>query len=101
MARDTFGFVTPLDSVDHEIFKLVHMAWMDGRLVRFMVPASELNGIRTALVHAEVELRILGFDAVESVLPVPPFADTVDHNHVIPGRTQDEPTIRILLQPSK
>ena len=101
MARDTFSFVTPLDPIDLEIFKLVLLAWMDGRLVRLVIPASELNGIWTALVHAEVELRIFSFDAVETVLPVPPFADTVDHNHVIPGRTQDEPTIRIFFQPCK
>ena len=83
MARDTFGFVTPLDSVDHEIFKLVLVAWMDGRLVRFVIPTSEVNRIWTALIHAEVELRIFGFDAVETVLPVPPFADTVDNHHVV------------------
>ena len=101
MARDPFSFVAPPDSINFEVLELVFVAWVDGRLVRLVVSASELNRLWTAPVHAEVELRVLSFDTVEAVLPVPPLTDTVDHDHVIPGCTQDKPTIHLLFQPSE
>ena len=74
------------------------LVWVDGWFVWSMIPSAELDRLGIKPIHPQIELCILGFDAVEPILPITPLRHTVHHHHIILCGAKYEPSVRVLLE---